>query len=114
MTINLEKADALAEQIFTQYVKENPLKAMPFGEMRDLVRNEIQSAYEQGKADVVPQWMPIETAPRDGRRILLWTEDYKGRAYIDCVLPDGQTNTYSCAPTHWMPLPAKPQQEVKP
>ena len=55
------------------------------------------------------EWQPIETVPKDGARILLWTNDYKGRAYIDCVLPNGETNTYSCIPTHWMPLPQPPK-----
>ena len=67
-------------------------------------------------------WQPIETAPRDGRTVLLaepvdgkvfttpghWLEDYGGwwehgshpTDYVDLPVEN---------PTHWMPLPPPPE-----
>jgi hypothetical protein len=80
-------------------------------------------------------WQPIETAPRDGRAILIWepsrdernrmfTEDggyvefdhpryaigywrvfYDGKAWASW----GDRNNERVNPTHWQPLPAPPE-----
>lgn len=87
-------------------------------------------------------WQPIETAPKDGTKLLLWTTtvgDDKLTEYLSTV--DGEPSSLSCVqigqwdpgndasdpmysrpaswetsyignPTHWMPLPAPP--EIKP
>lgn len=66
----------------------------------------------------VPEWQPIETAPRDGTPILgydngiirvcvpklfgprwEWFRD-------DIIVPN---NTWSIEPSHWMPLPEPPK-----
>jgi hypothetical protein len=62
-------------------------------------------------------WQPIETAPKDGTRVLVadanspWpygTDEGPHLAawdgYCWCIQLDGQ----SARPTHWMPLPAPP------
>ena len=55
-------------------------------------------------------WQPIETAPRDGTAVLVYDENltyeiaYRHRAEWRYG-PKG----YSCKPTHWMPLPAPPE-----
>lgn len=73
------------------------------------------------------QWQPIETAPRDGKRILLYrplayeTNDpiiaiFRGTAKDhgcwDETVPDGYTSeNYTdghCKATYWMPLPPAP------
>lgn len=75
------------------------------------------------KFEDVPQWQPIETAPKDGTRIHAWNGDYQTTIYWyrapkppyqpgwaqvqglrDEFYDDGMWN-----PTHWMPLPAPPK-----
>ncbi len=61
-------------------------------------------------------WLPIETAPRDGRELLLfvpaarvkvsggyWDEHPKCRCWIA-----GGYMRKTCPPTHWRPLPEPP------
>jgi len=70
-------------------------------------------------------WQPMKTAPKDGTSILLFIE---GQA-IEGHWPDDSWNEWSVAwvsshgcgccassneaPTHWMPLPAKPEKETE-
>ena len=62
-------------------------------------------------------WQPIETAPRDGTKVLLWcdkdhtvavgwTVDDGEFAYWDSNSVDGWSYT------HWMPLPDPPQKPL--
>jgi hypothetical protein len=69
-------------------------------------------------------WQPIETAPKDGTRILLWDTDEAVIAKWDDISMGGakgwqvavvnmigDVNYYDAAfnPTHWMPLPEPPR-----
>lgn len=54
----------------------------------------------------VPLWMPIETAPEDGRVVLF--SDRNGNRWTDCS-PGHIVNGCGYPPTHWMPLPPPPQ-----
>lgn len=77
-------------------------------------------------------WQPIETAPKDGRRVLVTWEDQIRAAYWDgdfgtsydeatdtvtqigawtdgAVLSFNYEETHSYHPTHWMPLPDPPE-----
>lgn len=83
-----------------------------------------------------PTWLPIETAPQDGRTILLgrynelgkwrtmrgqWmSQDYIDNNWEDppsgepgwfetCVEADEIPNCWPISPTHWMPLPGAPE-----
>lgn len=56
-------------------------------------------------------WLPIESAPKDGRRVLLWNERYNaaitGQFYgLGGWKLDGEMPPLFHQPTHWMPLPA--------
>lgn len=88
----------------------------------------------------VPEWQPIETAPKDGRTILLGTynshgnwrtmrgqwmsldyiaeyfeepDDVEEGWFETCVEADEPPNCWPVAPTHWMPLPAAPRHEAQ-
>jgi hypothetical protein len=71
------------------------------------------------------EWRPLETAPRDGSRLDVWTEN--GIRYIDVfwhqgpefprgafVFYDSQLRDYIDVDdaTHWMPPPAPPDLET--
>ena len=77
-------------------------------------------AAEQAAASV-PSWQPIETAPRDGTRIVAWVDGQNWRR-CEVILwwrPSSsadarwhrdaeRTLAVSGTPTHWMPLPEAP------
>ena len=65
-----------------------------------------------------PQWMPIDTAPRDGTEIIISVQHWntKGRRNVfvkfvdedDCewrTVDDNSEISYDWTPTHWMPKP---------
>jgi len=62
-------------------------------------------------------WQPIETAPKDGRNIILGCAIYVDAGYWDeggwALYPDDSNPPDYCMrfrpePTHWMPLPEPP------
>lgn len=66
------------------------------------------------------EWQSIETAPRDGTRILLvhgsyiwldtwWKGDGTNSDWSSIVAWKQATGKTPDAPTHWMPLPTPPE-----
>lgn len=64
-------------------------------------------------------WEPIDTAPQDGREVLLWQPGHQvyigakhpGRWWTDVAWANGfnYQGLPDCRPTHWMHLPAPPK-----
>lgn len=68
-------------------------------------------------------WQPIETAPTDGTRVLLYSPDPPGSIDVGhwshyCyvthprrgawIIYENRSDTIELLPTHWMPLPESP------
>lgn len=79
------------------------------------------SAVEYIRADLVPQWQPIETAPKDGQVIIVWDgEAWEVTAwgkvshvpiygFLQVLFRDvNDIDLLNPQPTHWMPLPNPP------
>lgn len=82
------------------------------GVLRHLAsRNPTSQTLGGEKNSMKEDWQPIETAPRDGQRVLLWSSQWTapacgiwGNAWtVGYDLPP-----YLYEPTHWMPLPPPP------
>lgn len=90
----------------------------------DHLDEQLDAAYKRGFRDArhaaaelaalapaVPQWMPIETAPKDGTPVLVREARCSGFA----VMYSGgwkyeSGNICYLEPTHWMPLPDAPKE----
>ena len=77
---------------------------------------ELRSEIERLKAG---GWQPIETAPKDGTWILVYTpenEEFKGGHSVATWAMNTWIYDGMCPeewpPTHWMPLPQPPQGET--
>ncbi len=63
-------------------------------------------------------WKTIDSAPRDGRRVLTYSpaaQDYGYASIGTNYMLDGvwrKTNNKLWPPTHWQPLPAPPESEA--
>ena len=59
------------------------------------------------------EWQPIETAPRDGKLIVVYTKGIIDIAFWNGPLEYWATFAFyqSKRPTHWMPLPEPPEEE---
>lgn len=64
---------------------------------------------------MVSDWQPIETAPKDGTRILIATRSIDGGVQLvawfgpACAAFYDETGDSYIDATHWMPLPSPPQ-----
>ena len=79
-------------------------------ELTDLERKKLAKA---GAESIKPSlWQPIETAPKDGTGLLVYSDE----RIISAMWSDGAddwvevVHEYTFAnPTHWMPLPEPPK-----
>lgn len=79
-------------------------------------------------SQTVPEWQPIDTAPRDGTQVIVWTihDDIELSAWYEIpqysfepadgglfkrVKTDAIEGWNSNTPKYWMPLPATPAAE---
>jgi hypothetical protein len=76
------------------------------------------------RTDLIPQWQPIEIAPKDGTELFLfdvyryvgaWRNDDNDDGRAPRQWFDNSYDDFSCGyastpltPTHWMPLPDDP------
>lgn len=82
----------------------------------------LQEACHERDGLRVPEWQPIETAPKDGTDVLLWaavpgTKDYIAvSGYFD-EMDDAWTGAINSIygpfvnPTHWMRIPTPPGEK---
>ena len=123
-----------AEYIAEQYIDEEEYNIAPFINMveayaaqqnAELVAtisqfnsaiSELQAENERLKQQLA--WQPIETAPKDGTRVLLWRRAIRDQPTP--IMADG----FWCEtcwvwpyllsePTHWQPLPTPPERAGK-
>ena len=64
-------------------------------------------------------WEPIETAPRDGAKVLVWGATIGDQIASAKDAPRHEPHEWPCGwdfptgATHWMPLPAPPASQTK-
>lgn len=102
-------ARAIEQAILNKLSEQKPVNFMQ--------RNTQVVALYDNPAPSVPEWQPIETAPKDGTVVLLagcrkpvaaaWLEDEIDYWHVD----DNKRGPFALrgpGPTHWMPLPKPP------
>lgn len=110
-----EIRDALTELDVLENVIETHVGGDGWGNVFDKIRAPLKWQRRQ-----VMQWQPIETAPKDGRLILVRAQHdgvhyftaYCGKDnmfYQPRQTYDGLPDMYIIEPTHWMPLPEPPK-----
>lgn len=75
---------------------------------------QAQALLDAARATLLNYWQPIETAPRDGTRILCYLPFGRGFTtqthwHIDKRGGNWYDEGGELCPTHWMPLPDKPE-----
>ena len=80
-----------------------------------------EAAAEIERLRALMEWKPIETAPKDGtriialvdgsQRIVAWTKTSHVPLYGWCLVDQGAEDCELCSPTYWMPLPDDPKEK---
>lgn len=108
----------------------NPDEPIPPERLKNV---EADADFARSLERQIPRWLPIESAPRDGTRILAWSAEHGmretymqhyqqgswGRAVFEAGAGPSECGwswlepqsgwSSSWRPTHWMPLPEPPQ-----
>jgi hypothetical protein len=104
------------------YESENIRLRLSVAEARALLAALTRAASPPGPSSG-EGWQPIETAPKDGTAVLLFDRTNKdspdgggidfGFYYNDAVRWLWACDGCEAKPTHWMPLPAPPQESSR-
>jgi hypothetical protein len=82
-----------------------------------------RTALESRLRELLPGWRPIESAPKEGQRVLLTGKGYQGTEWVcegwhdahrgswwEANVDDSDTHGMAIYPTHWQPLPPPPKE----
>lgn len=82
----------------------------------EIARYIVEATAKQFRHLMAPKWNHIETAPKDGRAILLSLHSFAGKTEIQVGQWAGMCEKWAILntdqfiePTHWMPLPEPPR-----
>ncbi|MCW3675432.1 DUF551 domain-containing protein [Burkholderia cenocepacia] len=96
--------------------KRFPLTVNEMRQLAYLANQQIQAA--RRTTPDREAWQPIETAPKDGKRVLVFEPGSRGGVWVAHFLrypgkPDQWVNPgcHKINPTHWMPLPTAPTSD---
>lgn len=117
-----ERAKAIELAFFKPDRIEHPEKRPSLVELIATALREIE---QTARAEGERAWQPIETAPRDGTRILLretddemWVGHWDTSPWVTGVgawiTLENRSDTYEIAATHWQPLPTPPAPTAEP
>jgi len=97
-----------------QISDDGQLASIDFGRWGTAIRLEALVAALTTPRPILSEagWQPIETAPKDGARVLVWVDCATIEASFDHVASEWIAGSWGLgfgnSPTHWHPLPAPP------
>lgn len=97
-----------------------PRVAVPAPRYSDHIKRIVTTI--DARADEMSEWQRIESAPKDGRRLLAVVDGqtrviaYGKTSHVPiwgwCLADQGAEDFDICSPDSWMPLPAPPKPEA--
>jgi hypothetical protein len=115
--------EAIARAMVPRHLGMHPDDPMPNdGPRWGYYAEMATAAFAVAKQHLAPQWQPIETAPKDGEKVLVGRFKrgcpWNGRIAVDWYRRPGDNagfigwgrfNPQNWPATHWMPLPSPPE-----